>query len=104
MSQFKFQVINAFRPESGINLAMKGLEEKMILAPHMAYYFEKAEEGNALNLTFSPSSGNTESRQLQVEIKNGTEKTTTAPNQWSVELTATAADEAVEAIIQIAQS
>lgn len=91
MNQFTISVKNDFRPEIGINIAVKGLGDKLILQPQETRTFEKSQDANALAFTLVPSSGGTESpRTFKVEVTNGTEKTTTAPRQWEVEITASA--------------
>lgn len=89
MYQFTISVKNDFRPEIGINIAVKGLGDKLILQPQETRTFEQKQDDKALVFTLTPSSGGTESpRTFNVEVTNGTEKTTTAPRHWEVELTA----------------
>jgi hypothetical protein len=91
MNQFTISVKNDFRPEIGINIAVKGLGDKLILQPQETRTFEKSQDAKALVFTLTPSSGGTESpRTFNVEVTNGTEKTTTAPRHWELEITASA--------------
>lgn len=88
MYQFTISVKNDFRPEIGINIAVKGLGDKLILQPQETRTFEKKQDANILSFTLTPSSGGTESpRTFNVEVTNGTEKTNTQPKHWEVELT-----------------
>ena len=90
MYQFTGVIKNELRPEPGVNIVLKGLkEERIILAPTGPWHdLELSQDSNTLNLTFIPSSGTTEGRAVEVEITNGTEKTTTNPNNWEVQLEA----------------
>ncbi|MCX6579059.1 MAG: hypothetical protein NT166_02625 [Candidatus Aminicenantes bacterium] len=91
MNQFTISVKNDFRPEIGINIAVKGLGDKTILQPQETRPFEQKQDAKALVFTLTPSSGGTESpRKFNVEVTNGTEKTTTEPRYWEVEITASA--------------
>ena len=87
--QFTGVIKNELRAEPGVNITLKGLEEdRIILAPSGPWHnFERKIDGSTLNLTFTPSSGGTEGLALNVEITNGTEKTTTNPTHMEVELT-----------------
>ncbi|MDQ1351111.1 MAG: hypothetical protein QG657_1413 [Acidobacteriota bacterium] len=90
MNQFTITVKNVFRPEIGVNLAVKGLGDKLILQPQETRTFEQSQDAKVLAFSVVPSSGGTESpRACTIEVTNGTEKTTTAPRQWDIELTAT---------------
>lgn len=89
MYQFTISVKNDFRPEIGVNIAVKGLGDKLILQPQEIRTFEQKQDGNTLVFTLIPSSGGTESpRTFSVEVTNGTEKTTTEARHWEVALTA----------------
>ena len=90
MYQFKGVMKNELRPEPGLNIVVKGLEEeRIILAPTGPWReFDKQQDGKTLKLTLSPSAGTTEYIAIKIEIANGTEKTTTQPDHWEVELTA----------------
>jgi len=87
--QFTGVIKNELRAEPGVNITLKGLEEdRIILAPSGPWHnFEKAHDGNTLNLKFVPSSGGTEGYAVNIEITNGTEKITTETTHWDVELT-----------------
>ena len=89
---------NEFYSEEGVNIVVKGLNGKIILAPMGPWHeLEKELEGNTLTFTLSPSSGTTaEPRTVAVEIKNGSHKVTTQPNQWEVEITAESDSKPVE--------
>ena len=90
MYQFTGVMKNELRPEPGVNITIKGLkEERLILAPTGPWHdLELSQDSNTLNLTFIPSSGTTEGRAIKAEITNGTEKTTTTPENWEMQLTA----------------
>ncbi len=92
MYQFKGEIGNDFRPESGVNVIVKGLDEKILLAPHDIKPFEKSSDSSQLTLTLTPSSGDTaDPRTLLVEVQDGTETTTAMPNHWKVDITASSA-------------
>lgn len=101
--QFTGVIKNEMRAEPGVNITLKGLEEeRIILAPSGPWHnFEKKHDSNTINLTFAPSSGTTEGLALNIEITNGTEKTTTQSKMWEVELTGTSDTENVEVNISI---
>jgi hypothetical protein len=107
MYQFTGVIKNELRPEPGVNIVLKGLkEERIILAPTGPWHdVELSQDSNTLNLTFIPSSGTTEGRAVEVEIANGTEKTTTNPDNWEVQLTASSESEPtnVEIVIVYAE-
>ena len=90
--QFTGVIKNELRAEPGVNITLKGLEEdRIILAPSGPWHnFEKEISGNSLKLTFVPSSGGTDGLAVNIEIGNGTEKTTVNPTSWEVELTGSA--------------
>lgn len=90
MYQFTGIIKNELRPEPGVNITLKGLKEKrIILAPTGPWHdLELSQDSNTLNLTFIPSSGSTEGRTVEVEISNGTQKATTNPDNWEVQLEA----------------
>ena len=97
MYQFKGVMKNELRPEPGLNIIVKGLEEeRIILAPTGPWReFDKEQDSNTLNLTLSPSAGTTDYIVIKVEITNGTENTTTQPDHWEVQLTASSDSEPV---------
>lgn len=86
-NEFKGAIQNAFRPEGGVNITVKGLEdEKIILAPTgFAYEFDKKQD--TLSFTLVPSSGGTEGREVKAEVNNGKEKITSSDADWQVEIT-----------------
>ncbi len=98
MYQFTGTLKNELRPEPGVNITVKGLEEdRVILAPTGPWYtLDKKQDGNTLELTLAPSSGTTDKRSVKVEIANGTEETNTSPNQWEVKLTASSESKPAE--------
>jgi hypothetical protein len=87
--KFKGTIQNAFRPEGGVNITVKGLEkDKVILAPTgFAFDFDKKQDGATLSFTLTPSSGGTEGREVKVEVNNGKEKVTPSAADWQVEIT-----------------
>ncbi len=95
MYQFTGVIKNELRPETGVNVIVKGLEEdRIILAPTGSWReFEKKQDGNTLTFTITPTSGGTEGRAVMVEITNGTENTTTNPDHWEVQLTSSSDSE-----------
>lgn len=98
MYQFTGVLKNELRPEPGVNITVKGLEEdRIILAPTGPWHeFDKKQDSNTLELTLALSSGTTEGRSVKVEIANGTEETNTSPTQWEVKLTASSESEPAE--------
>jgi hypothetical protein len=108
MYQFTGVIKNELRPEPGVNIVLKGLkEERIILAPTGPWHdLELSQDSNTLNLTFTPSSGTTEGRAVEVKITNGTEKTTTNPNNWEVKLEASSESDPanVEIVIVYAET
>ena len=108
MYQFTGVIKNELRPEPGVNIVLKGLkEERIILAPTGPWHdLELSQDSNTLNLTFTPSSGTTEGRAVEVKITNGTEATTTNPNNWEVKLEASSESDAanVEIVIVYAET
>jgi len=97
---YKFTGIlkNEFYSEEGVNIVVKGLNGKIILAPMGPWHeLDKEQEGNTLTFTLSPSSGNTElPRTVEAEVKNGSQKVTTQPTHWEVEITASSDSEPTE--------
>lgn len=89
MYQFTGSIINEWRSEPGVNIAVKGLNGKIVVAPRGPYQeFDKKEKSNTLTFTVTPSSGTTGSpRAIKVEVENGTEKVTTNEKYWEVALT-----------------
>jgi hypothetical protein len=90
MAQFTGTITNAFRAEGGVNIVVKGIEDdRVIVAPTgPTFNFDKKVDGKNLTFTMSPSSGTTEEpRKVKVEVKNGSEKVTTTPTHWEVEIT-----------------
>lgn len=96
MYKFKASVKSDFISQSGTNLSVKGLNGKVILQPQDTAEFEKEQDDKAVTLTLTPSSGGTENRSVKVEIKNGTENTTTSPEGWEVQITASSESDPVE--------
>ena len=97
---FKFVGVlkNEFYSEEGVNIVVKGLNGKIILAPMGPWHeLEKEQDKNALTFTLSPSSGTTEPpRTVAVEVKNGSHKVTAQPAFWEVEITAESDSKPVE--------
>jgi len=89
MYQFKATISNEFRPESGVNLVIKGFEDMAIQQPQHMHVLEKKQDGNTFAIILSPSSGGTANRSVKIEVANGTEKTVTNEGFWQVELTGT---------------
>jgi len=87
--EFKGVIQNAFRPEGGVNITVKGLaDDKIILAPTgFAHEFDKKQDGDTLSFTLVPSSGGTEGREVKAEVTNGKEKITSSAADWQVEIT-----------------
>ena len=85
-NEFKGVIQNALRPEPGVNITVKGLEDdKVILAPSgFAYEFDKKKD--TLSFTLVPSSGGTEGREVKAEVNNGKEKITSSDADWQVEI------------------
>jgi len=85
-NEFKGVIQNALRPEPGVNITVKGLEDdKVILAPSgFAYEFDKKQD--TLSFTLVPSSGGTEGREVKAEVNNGKEKITSSDADWQVEI------------------
>ena len=87
--EFKGFIQNVFRPECGVNITVKGLNDNVILAPSgYAYEFDKKQDDKKLAFTLVPSSGGTEGREVKTEVKNGKEKITPSDADWQVEITA----------------
>jgi hypothetical protein len=103
MYQFAGVIKNELRPEPGVNIVLKGLkEERIILAPTGPWHdLELSQDSNTLNLTFTPSSGTTEDRAVEVKTTNGTEKITTNPNNWEVQLEASSESDPANVDISI---
>ncbi len=103
---FKGTIKNEIRPENGTNISIKGLEDdRIILQGHTAHNFEKKQDGKTLKLIIRPSSGGTgDPRSLKAEVKNATEKTNTTPEQWEVEITASAPAKPAEITITFEES
>jgi hypothetical protein len=87
MYQFTGSIKNEFRPEPGVNLVIKGLGDKIIQQPQHGIYIDHKQDEQTLTLTLSCSEGGTADRSVKIEITGGTEKTTTSPDNWKVELT-----------------
>lgn len=100
--EFKGSIQNAFRPECGVNITVKGLNDKVILAPSgYAYEFDKKQDDKKLTFTLVPSSGGTEGREVKAEVKNGKEKITSSAADWQVEISASDSAKATEAALSI---
>jgi hypothetical protein len=106
MYQFVGVMKNELRPEPGVNMTIKGLEEdRLILAPTGPWHnFEKEQESNTLTITIAPSSGTTEGREIHVEMKNGTENITTNPSLWEVQFTSSSDSEPTNIDLNIVYS
>jgi len=104
MYRFTGVLKNELRPEPGVNITIKGLEEvRLILAPTGPWHeFDKEQTNKTLSFTLSPSSGTTEGRAVTVEIENGTEKITANPNNWEITLTASSEAKAKAAKFDLA--
>jgi hypothetical protein len=99
MYKFTGTLKNEFWSEEGVNITVKGLQdERIILAPMGPWYeLNKEQEKNTLTFTMAPSSGTTEPpRVLGGEVKKGTEKVTTHPTHWEVEITCASESEPAE--------
>ena len=102
MYQFTGVLENALDAEPGVNITVKGLKDRVILAPRGPFHdFDKNQDGNTLTLTLRPSSGTTEGRAVVVEIENGTQETKTNPGEWEVTLTASSDSDPASANITI---
>ena len=103
MSKFTGKIANEWRSEPGVNIAVKGANGKIIVAPRGPWMeFEKDQKGKTLTLTLTPSSGTTEKpRMVKAEVKNGTEKITIQPTHWEVAITASSDSKPAEADITI---
>jgi len=88
MYKFKASVKCDFISQTGTNLSVKGLNGKVILKPQDSAEFEKEQDDKTLTFTLTPSSLGTEKRSVKVEVKNGTENTTTSAAGWEVKITA----------------
>jgi hypothetical protein len=88
MYQFTGTITNEFRPEPGVNIVIKGMGDMIIQQPQHFHNIDRKQDGDTLSIILSPSSGGTENRSVKVEVADGTEKTTTFPGYWQVELTA----------------
>lgn len=88
MYKFKASVKCDFISQTGTNLSVKGLNGKAIIKPQDTVEFEKEQDDKTLTFTLTPSSLGTENRSVKVEVKNGTENTTTSPEGWEVQITA----------------
>ena len=102
MAQFTGTITNAFRPERGVNIVVKGIEDdRVIVAPTgPTFNFDKKVDGKTLTFTMSPSSGTTEEpRKVKVEVKKGSEKVTTTPTHWEVEITSSSSPTEVSVTI-----
>jgi len=87
--KFLGAINNLFGPETGINLVLTGIDEKIIIGPGSGQYFEKDQAKKSLTIMLTPSSGNTEPpRQINVQVSDCTHKITTQPTRWEVEITA----------------
>lgn len=98
MYKFKILVTNDFQSQCGTNLAVKGLKESEILKPQDTAEFEEEQGDKALTFILSPSSLGTKNRSIKVEVKNGTENTTTSPTQWEVQITASSESDPIEVV------
>jgi hypothetical protein len=104
MAQFTGKITNAFRPEGGVNIVVKGIEDdRVIVAPTGPIFdFDKTVDGNTLTFTMAPSSGTTEEpRKVKVEVKNGSEKVTATPTHWEVAITGSSSPTEVDVTIFI---
>ena len=103
MSKFTGKISNEWRSEPGVNIAVKGVNGKIIVAPRGPWQeFEKEQKEKTLTLTLTPSSGDTEKpRMAKVEVKNGSEKITTHPTHWEVAITASSDSKPAEADITV---
>ena len=96
MYKFVASVKNDFQAQCGTNLSVKGLNGKVILQPQDTADLEKQQDGQTLTFILSPSSGGTEGRSVKVEVKNGTENTTTSPTEWEVKITGSSESDPIE--------
>jgi hypothetical protein len=97
MYQFIGILSNVLYPEEGVNISVKGLGEKIILAPQgPSFDLDHKQDDNTLTLTLAPSSGTTEGRIVKVELENGTEETTTNELDWVVKITASSDSDPVK--------
>jgi hypothetical protein len=98
MYKFTGTLKNEFYAEEGVNITVKGVEDdRIILAPNGPWYdLNKEQKDSALKFTLTASSGNTEEpRKVGVEVTNGSEKVTTKPTHWEVEITGSSDSEPV---------
>ena len=99
MYKFTGTLKNEFYAEEGVNITVKGLEDdRIILAPNGPWYeLDKEQDSSTLSFTLTPSSGATEEpRTVEVEVANGSQKVTTQPTHWEVEITASSESEPTE--------
>lgn len=100
--EFKGSIQNALRPEGGVNMVVKGLNDKIILAPSgFSHEFEKKVDDKKLSFSITPSSGTTEGREIQAEMKNGKEKISDSSTHWEVEITSTSDSNPAEALVAV---
>jgi hypothetical protein len=103
--EFKGSIQNAFRPECGVNITVKGVNDKVILAPSgYAYEFDKKQDDKKLAFTLTPSSGGTEGREVKAEVKNGKDKITPSDADWQVEITASDSAKPTEVTLAITKN
>lgn len=104
MYKFTGTLKNEFYAEEGVNITVKGLEDdRIILAPNGPWYeLDKKQDSSTLTFTLTPSSGTTEEpRTVRVEVANGTQKVTTQPTHWEVEITGSSASKPAEVQLTI---
>lgn len=104
MYKFTGTLKNEFYAEEGVNITVKGLEDdRIILAPTGPWYeLNKEQDSSALTFTLTPSSGTTEEpRTVEVEAANGTQKVTTQPTHWEVEITGSSDSKPIEVQLRI---
>jgi hypothetical protein len=104
MYQFNATINNEFRPESGVNLVIKGFEDMVIQQPQHMHALEKKQDGQTFSIILSPSSGGTANRSVKIEVANGTEKTVTNADFWQVELSGTSDSAPCEAQILVVRN
>lgn len=104
MYKFTGTLKNEFYAEEGVNITIKGLEDdRVILAPTGPWYeLNKEQDNSTLTFTLTPSSGTTEDpRTVGIEVAKGTEKVTTQPTHWEVEITGSSDSEPIEVQLSI---
>jgi hypothetical protein len=102
MFEFTGLIRNELYSEEGVNMAVTGLGDKIIVAPRGPYYeIDRKQEENTLTFKVAPSSGGTEKRLARVEVENGSENVTTNPSDWEIKITASSGSSPVKVDVMI---